>query len=225
MALGFPLRQPETIGSEHRTGSASNSRNQTIARQCAATLNLDESSASAYRRLFHFLHGTLQRLRSVRKLFSRKDRPMTTKFFLPLLVASGLFLTSPDALAHNNAFSPQGRLNAGGVPANGNYDLRFALFAASAGGTQFVTAIDDSGAQTAGVRILAGETAWSAISDKNSKKNFQPLDSLATLEKLAAIPVQKWNYKWESETNTPHIGPVAQDFKEAFYPGRDDKTI
>ena len=150
---------------------------------------------------------------------------MTTKFFLPLLVASGLFLTSPDALAQNNAFTYQGRLNAGGVPANGNYDLRFALFAASAGGTQFVTAIDDSGAQTAGVRILAGETAWSAISDKNSKKNFQPLDSLATLEKLAAIPVQKWNYKWESETNTPHIGPVAQDFKEAFYPGRDDKTI
>jgi hypothetical protein len=45
------------------------------------------------------------------------------------------------------------------------------------------------------------------------------------LEKLAAIPVQSWNYKWESNTNTPHVGPMAQDFKAAFYPGRDDKSI
>jgi hypothetical protein len=47
----------------------------------------------------------------------------------------------------------------------------------------------------------------------------------AVLEKLAAIPVQSWNYKWESDTNTPHLGPMAQDFKAAFYPGRDDKSI
>ena len=25
--------------------------------------------------------------------------------------------------------------------------------------------------------------------------------------------------------DVPHIGPVAQDFKAAFYPGRDDKSI
>jgi len=42
---------------------------------------------------------------------------------------------------------------------------------------------------------------------------------------LAGIPVEKWNYKWEAVTNTPHIGPMAQDFKAAFYPGRDDKSI
>jgi len=39
------------------------------------------------------------------------------------------------------------------------------------------------------------------------------------------MPVQSWNYKWESDTNTPHLGPMAQDFKAAFYPGRDDKSI
>jgi len=37
--------------------------------------------------------------------------------------------------------------------------------------------------------------------------------------------VEKWNYKWEANTNTPHIGPMAQAFKAAFYPGRDDKSI
>jgi hypothetical protein len=39
------------------------------------------------------------------------------------------------------------------------------------------------------------------------------------------MPVQAWNYTWEEDTNTPHLGPMAQDFKAAFYPGRDDKSI
>ena len=30
---------------------------------------------------------------------------------------------------------------------------------------------------------------------------------------------------WESAGETPHLGPMAQDFKAAFYPGRDDKSI
>jgi trimeric autotransporter adhesin len=93
------------------------------------------------------------------------------------------------------------------------------------GGAKFVTAIDSSGAQTAGVRLQAGDNAWSSISDRNQKKNFVPVDGKAVLEKLAAMPVQSWNYKWEADTNTPHIGPMAQDFKAAFYPGRDDKSI
>jgi hypothetical protein len=75
------------------------------------------------------------------------------------------------------------------------------------------------------VHLLAGDTAWSSISDKNAKKNFQLVDGEAVLDILATIPVEKWNYKWEVETNTPHIGPMAQDFKAAFYPGRDDKSI
>jgi hypothetical protein len=93
------------------------------------------------------------------------------------------------------------------------------------GGAKFVTAIDGSGAQTAGVRLLAGDTAWSSISDRNEKKNFSPVNAEAILEKLTAMPMQSWNYKWESDTNTPHLGPMAQDFKAAFYPGRDDKSI
>jgi hypothetical protein len=99
-------------------------------------------------------------------------------------------------------------------------------FLRATGGAAFATAIDyTDGSVTAGVHVLSGGTAWSSISDKNAKKNFQPVNGEAVLEKLAAIAVQKWNYKWEEETNTPHIGPMAQDFKAAFYPGRDDKSI
>jgi hypothetical protein len=93
------------------------------------------------------------------------------------------------------------------------------------GGVAFATAIDSSGNVTAGVHLLAGDTAWSSISDKNAKKNFQPVDGKAVLEKLAAIPVEKWNYKWEQDNDVPNVGPMAQDFKHAFYPGRDDKGI
>ncbi|MGA3163101.1 MAG: tail fiber domain-containing protein [Verrucomicrobiota bacterium] len=63
------------------------------------------------------------------------------------------------------------------------------------------------------------------ISDRNAKKNFQSVDTVAVLEKLAAIPVERWNYKWEKDGDVPHLGPMAQDFKGAFYPGRDDKSI
>ena len=45
------------------------------------------------------------------------------------------------------------------------------------------------------------------------------------LDKLAAIPIQQWNYKWEKDGDAPNIGPMAQDFKRAFFPGRDDKGI
>jgi hypothetical protein len=63
------------------------------------------------------------------------------------------------------------------------------------------------------------------ISDRNAKKNFKPVDTVAVLEKLAAIPIERWNYQWEKDSDVPHLGPMAQDFKGAFYPGRDDKTI
>lgn len=82
-----------------------------------------------------------------------------------------------------------------------------------------------SGVYPAGVKILPGQSAWTTISDRNAKKNFQPVDIASVLEKLAAIPIQKWNYKWEKDSDVPNIGPMAQDFKSAFYPGRDDTGI
>lgn len=97
--------------------------------------------------------------------------------------------------------------------------------ARATGGAAFVTAIDSSGNATAGVHVLSGDTAWSSISDRNAKKNFSPVGTETILEKLVAMPVQQWNYKWEPDGAVPHIGPMAQDFKASFYPGRDDKSI
>ncbi|HWY78413.1 MAG TPA: tail fiber domain-containing protein, partial [Verrucomicrobiae bacterium] len=88
------------------------------------------------------------------------------------------------------------------------------------GGYRFLT-----GTGTNGAALAPGATSWSVLSDRNAKKDFAPVDSQTVLEKLARVPVQSWRYNWEESGGTPHLGPTAQDFKAAFYPGRDDTSI
>jgi hypothetical protein len=61
-------------------------------------------------------------------------------------------------------------------------------------------------------------------SDRNAKANFAAVNPRSVLNKLAAIPVQTWNYKSQPE-DVRHMGPMAQDFRAAFQLGRDDKHI
>src|SRR2546422_1189821 len=54
-----------------------------------------------------------------------------------LLVAFGCaWLVATNASAQTTAFTYQGRLTDGGTPANGNYDLQFALWDSLSGGSQ-----------------------------------------------------------------------------------------
>jgi hypothetical protein len=50
------------------------------------------------------------------------------------------------------------------------------------------------------------------------------VDGRELLSRLAAIPIQKWNYKAD-DPSVRHIGPMAQDFHGAFGVGDSDKTI
>jgi hypothetical protein len=92
----------------------------------------------------------------------------------------------------------------------------------AAGGYRLLSSGSEPGP---GVYLAPFGTSWTTISDRNAKKNFAPVNTESVLDKLAAIPVQEWNYKWEPDNATPNLGPMAQDFKAAFYPGRDDKSI
>ena len=78
---------------------------------------------------------------------------------------------------------------------------------------------------TLGVQLAANATSWSTLSDRNAKKDFAPVDGREVLRKLDEVPVQSWRYKWDEAGSTPHLGPIAQEFKAAFYPGRDDTRI
>jgi hypothetical protein len=94
----------------------------------------------------------------------------------------------------------------------------------SVGGVKFVTGIDGNGDESAGLRLVAGSSAWDNLSDRNSKENVAPVDTRALLERLVRIPIQTWNWKAQ-EDSIRHIGPMAQDFHAAFNVGQDDKHI
>jgi len=92
------------------------------------------------------------------------------------------------------------------------------------GGFYFATATDFSGNVTSGVYITTGGSGWNSYSDRKAKENFAPADARLILDRLAAMPVQTWNYKTQPAT-IRHIGPMAQDFAAAFGMGENDTTI
>jgi hypothetical protein len=76
---------------------------------------------------------------------------------------------------------------------------------------------------SSGAHLTAGGV-WTNASDENLKENFKAVDGEEILEKVEGLPISQWNYKVESDEIT-HIGPTAQDFKEVFGVGSNDKTI
>lgn len=98
-------------------------------------------------------------------------------------------------------------------------------FAARAtGGVRFVTAVDESGAPMAGVRLGAGSGAWESLSDRNAKSSIQHVDVRQVLEALVGLPISTWRYRGQDET-VRHIGPMAQDFYAVFDLGQDERYI
>ncbi len=96
--------------------------------------------------------------------------------------------------------------------------------ARATGGVQFVTAIDGSGNDSAGVQVASGGGSWSSLSDRAAKQNFSAIDAREILQRVAQMPILKWNYKTQ-DARVQHIGPMAQDFYAAFNVGEDEKHI
>ena len=65
--------------------------------------------------------------------------------------------------------------------------------------------------------------AFSSSSDRNLKENISAVSPREVLEKVAALPISRWNFK--SDVATSHVGPMAQDFHAAFGLSEDDKHI
>jgi len=64
---------------------------------------------------------------------------------------------------------------------------------------------------------------WHNPSDRNLKTNLSPVDADWLLARVAALPMAEWNYKSE-DARTLHIGPMAQDFHNAFGLDGSDTT-
>lgn len=83
------------------------------------------------------------------------------------------------------------------------------------GSTFSILNLDSSGNLTAGGTL-------SGSSDVGRKENFGTVDPEAILEKLATVPMKTWSYKGEPVT---HVGPMAQDFHQAFELGASERSI
>ncbi len=66
-------------------------------------------------------------------------------------------------------------------------------------------------------------TAFVTTSDCNAKENFIAVSPREILDKVAALPISRWNYKTMHDGS--HLGPTAQDFYAAFGLGGSDRTI
>jgi hypothetical protein len=91
------------------------------------------------------------------------------------------------------------------------------------GGARFVTATDADGNPTAGSELPAGSGTWSALSARAAKTDVRPVDPAAVLDGVLDLDVNTWQYT--AETGVQHMGPMAEDFHDAFGLGPDDEHI
>jgi hypothetical protein len=61
------------------------------------------------------------------------------------------------------------------------------------------------------------------ISDRNLKREIEPVDRLAVLDAVSKLPVSTWSYRADPQ-GVRHMGPMAQDFKAAFGLGDTDRA-
>lgn len=76
-------------------------------------------------------------------------------------------------------------------------------------------------AASLGVRLANGATAWTTLSDRNTKENFEMVDGEWVISQLRHVPVSTWNYI-EGDDAVRNMGPMAQDFYHAFQLGGND---
>ena len=67
----------------------------------------------------------------------------------------------------------------------------------------------------------ANSSAWSILSDEDSKIKESVLDDLDMLEKLNRLPISNWRYHGQ---DVNHMGPMAQDMHAIFGVGDIDRV-
>jgi trimeric autotransporter adhesin len=88
----------------------------------------------------------------------------------------------------------------------------------AAGGFRFRTSPNES----TGCDLQSLSGTFNCTSSRLAKEGFEDLDGGAVLEKLAAMPIQRWRYRGTDER---HVGPAAEDFYAAFALGQGPTTI
>jgi len=82
------------------------------------------------------------------------------------------------------------------------------------GGYRFMTQAQS--VSNIGAKLDNGANAWSVMSSKALKENFQLVDGKQVLAKIINLELSSWNYIGQEKETFRHYGPMAEDFYEAF---------
>jgi hypothetical protein len=76
---------------------------------------------------------------------------------------------------------------------------------------------------TASQPTCPASCAPKCVSDRNVKRDIEPVDEQAVLEGVSRMPISTWSYRSE-DPSVRHLGPMAQDFKAEFGLGDSDRS-
>lgn len=62
------------------------------------------------------------------------------------------------------------------------------------------------------------------VSDRNAKRDFEPVDTQDVLERVSRMPITTWSYR-SDDASVRHMGMMAQDFQREFGLGSSDKSF
>ncbi len=94
-------------------------------------------------------------------------------------------------------------------------DANFFISRLGSGGSEFT--LTDTGNLT-----ITGNLTQ--MSDRNAKRDIEPVDVEQVLNSVKSIPIATWSYK-KDEPGVRHMGPMAQDFHAAFGLGPNERYI
>ncbi len=100
------------------------------------------------------------------------------------------------------------------IRANGGIRLRTSAAANAAAGVNANTGCD----------LPTGSGTWSCASSRTIKTAFEAIDSVRWLEQIRRLPMSTWTYIGDT-AQSRHLGPVAEDFFEAFALGEGPNSI
>jgi hypothetical protein len=120
------------------------------------------------------------------------------------------------------------------VRSGGNVEMLRDLYIGNVDGTDDDTIYFDSAGseylrwQEGQSRFMFSDDVWGTTfyetSDRNLKEKFEDVDPMEVLDQVATMPITTWKFK-EDDSAVRHIGPMAQDFHQAFGLGLDDRHI
>lgn len=75
-----------------------------------------------------------------------------------------------------------------------------------------------------GCDLTVAVPSWTCASSRTLKENFENVDGEEVLLKMRGVPITKWTMIGVKDP-VPHLGPVAEDFYDAFQLGLGNTTI